>query len=229
MTRWLQLYFNNSTLILAPSHFTKEKLEGLFTPPVEVLSRGVDIDDFNPGHRDKHPDDQAVRALYVGRVAPEKNLALLVDIFRRRSEVRLTVVGDGPYLEEMKQELPGAEYTGKLSGQELFSSYANSDFFVFPSRLDTFGNVVLEGMSSGLPAIVTDAMGPKEQVEEGVTGLVAGTNEDFERAVDTLATDRELRERMGTAARAYAETRSWDEVFETLLAQYGRAKELYDS
>jgi len=229
MTKWLQLYFNSSALILAPSDYTRKEIMKTFRPRVEVFSRGVDTVKFSPGHRTRRPDARRPRALYVGRVAPEKNLKLLVDTFSDRPDVQLTVVGDGPYLEEMKRELPGAEYTGKLSGEYLYTAYANGDFFVFPSRTDTFGNVVLEAMSSGLPVIVTDSMAPKEQVRDGETGFIAGTDEELADAVDILAKDSQLRDEMRCAARAYAEERTWDTVFDTLLDQYELARRLHGS
>ena len=229
MTMWLQMYFNNSDLILAPSHFTKEKLKKYFKVPIEVLSRGVNIENFNPCHREGNLDISKPKALYVGRVAPEKNLTLLVELLSKRPNIHLTVVGDGPYFEAMKEKLPNAEYMGKLSGEELYKAYANGDFFVFPSHTDTFGNVVLEAMSSGLPVVVTDVMAPKEQVKHGVTGFIAKTDDNFADAIDTLANDTKMRKKMGKAARAYAETRSWDAVFETLLNQYELAKRLHQS
>src|SRR5207247_1799225 len=130
-----------------------------------------------------------VRALYVGRVAPEKNLDLLARAFAPPADAGLTIVGEGPSLPELRQRLPNAVFTGRLGGESLARAYADADYFVFPSRTDTLGNVVLEAMASGLPAIVSDRMGLKELVQDGVTGFVTRSDEDFAAAVRTLATE----------------------------------------
>jgi glycosyltransferase involved in cell wall biosynthesis len=130
------------------------------------------------------------------------------------------VVGDGPYLAEMRRLLPDAIFTGRLTGQELLEAYADGDLFVFPSHTDTLGNVVLEAMSSGMPAVVTDSMGPKELVVNGDTGFVASTDDEFAAAVERLLGDHALRHKMGEAARCFAERRSWESIFVRLSAYY---------
>ena len=179
--RWL---FNQSDLILAPSTSVQRELSGMYRPVVEVLGRGVDLERFNPGHRTRR--DSEVQAVYVGRVAPEKNMDLLVDIFHSRPEIQLTIVGDGPFKEKMMHRIPRAQFTRKLTGLTLSRAFADADFFVFPSETDTFGNVVLQAMSSGLPVIVTDKMAPKEQVRHGIAGVVASNASEFGSAVEQL-------------------------------------------
>ncbi|MBN2287761.1 MAG: glycosyltransferase, partial [Candidatus Glassbacteria bacterium] len=179
----LKKHYNKSALILAPSEHTRQEISAYFSPPVEVLSRGIDTEVFSPRFRDRDRSNGRVEVLYVGRVAPEKNLDLLVEVFSRRPGIDLKVVGDGPYLDLMKRKLPRAVYTGKLTGESLSRAFANSDLFVFPSRSDSFGNVVMQAMCSGIPAVVTDSMGPKEQVKQGVTGFIATDTEEFIRAV----------------------------------------------
>lgn len=223
----LKRHYNKSDLILAPSEHTKNEISAYFTPTVEILSRGIDNEEFSVQYRDRYPGNGRVEGIYVGRVAPEKNLDMLVDIFSRCPNITLKVVGDGPYLEEMKRKLPQAVYTGTLTGEDLSRAFANGDFFVFPSRSDSFGNVVMQAMCSGLPVIVTDSRGPKEQVQNGVTGFVASSDDKFAKAVDLLAGDPELRARMGRAARVEAEKYTWGNVFKMLLAQYERALKLH--
>jgi glycosyltransferase involved in cell wall biosynthesis len=111
---------------------------------------------------------------------------------------------------------------GFLKDEALSRAYASADLFVFPSTTDTFGNVVQEAMSSGLPVIVTDKMGPKELVDHGKTGFITCDTDDFEDRLNTLIRDKEKRQNMGSAARAYAMTRSWDAVFERLFDDYLR-------
>ena len=121
----------------------------------------------------------------MGRVSREKNLPFLAEVFReicgRRKNLHLIVVGDGPYLDEMKGALTGfpVTFTGYLTGDDLSQAYASSDVFVFPSITDTFGNVVLEALASGLPAIVSDRGGPKENVIHGKSGFVLSPDNRF--------------------------------------------------
>ncbi len=125
-----------------------------------------------------------LKLLYVGRVSKEKNLQMLVRSFitisESRPDVQMIVVGDGPYLEEMRQALADYSciFTGYLDGEDLAAVYASSDLFVFPSTTDTFGNVVLEAQASGIPVIVTDAGGPQENMLDGQTGLVVKADDE---------------------------------------------------
>ncbi len=234
--KYLRWYYNKSDLVLAPSNHTKEFLRNNLHAEVEIFARAIDTDKFNPKYRDR--GDNKVQILYVGRVAPEKNLDMLIEVeklLRKYNEQNngnypeyyFTIVGDGIYLDTLKQKFPGAHYTGKLTGESLYRAFANGDIFVFPSRTDTFGNVVIQSMSSGLPVVVTDSMGPKEQVVEGKTGFVASTTEQFAQAVHRLLCNHDLRRRMGKAALESARQHSWNGVFRTLLDQYERAYEIH--
>lgn len=225
MRIYLRGYYRRADLVLAPSCATADELRGWLPMPVRVLGRGVDSRQFSPGRR-RVRSSSIARALYVGRVAVEKGLETLVPMFRRRESVALTVVGDGPWLRRMRQLLPEARYTGTLIGDALADEYASSDFFVFPSQTDTFGNVVLEAMSSGLPVIVTDRGGPAEIVRHGVDGLVTSTAEELESAILRLASSPALCERLGRSARAAAERRSWPAIFVSLLDIYQEAARL---
>ena len=223
MIDWLKNYFNKSNLILAPSNYTKKFVESKFKPKVSILARGVDIKKFNPKLKTKK--NKKPKAIYVGRVTPEKNLKLLVKIFSKLKNVELEIVGEGEYLKEMKQKLPKAIYRGALSGKELSKAYANADFFVFPSETDTFGNVVQEALASGIPAIVTNKMGPKDIVKHNITGFVAKNDSKFEKYVIEIANNTSLRKKMGKAAREYVEHHTWKEITLKLL---GYCRELIE-
>lgn len=215
MLSWLQLYFNKSNLILAPSIHTKHFVELNFKPPVKIIARGVDIKKFNPNNKTRNSKE--LYALYVGRVSPEKNLQLLVKIFSKHSELKLVIVGDGPYLKEMKEKLPSAIYKGKLTGKDVAEEYANANFFVFPSKTDTFGNSVQEAFASGIPTIVTDKMGPKDIVQHNKTGFITKSDEEFEKAVLTLFKNDKLRKEMGKNALEYAQHHTWSDICDKLL------------
>ena len=218
VNRWLLHFFNQARLVLAPSEAVRSQLLNFLSSDVNIIARGIDGEKFNPAYRMR--SDNKVRVIYVGRVAPEKNMQLLVKIFKTISGAGLTVVGDGPYLPIMKRELPNANFCGRLSGQLLSQAYADGDIFVFPSHTDTFGNVVLEAMSSGLPVIVTDSLGPCEIIDNGVDGFVTHSEEEFRDAVVKLIENPGLRRTMGRSARRAAERRSWESIFETLCGYY---------
>src|SRR5690606_11436555 len=121
--------------------------------------------------------------LYCGRVSVEKNLPLLVESFKRLCQIRrdtaLVIAGTGPYLEEMRKQLLGhpAYFLGYQNDAQLGPLYCGADLFVFPSRTDTLGQVVMEAQASGLPVLVSDAGGPKEMIEDQATGLVIPGND----------------------------------------------------
>ena len=129
------------------------------------------------------------------------------------------IVGHGGEEAWLRERLPRAEFTGVLRGEALSAAYANMDLFVFPSHTDTFGNVVLEALASGVPAVVTPDGGPATIVRDGVTGHVAA-DEEFATAVSDILRDPVKHAQMREDARAYALTASWDSVFEGVYAAY---------
>jgi glycosyltransferase involved in cell wall biosynthesis len=203
---------------------------GLRPERVVTYPRGVDTRRFSPAHagavleRRFGVDRASVRLLYVGRVSKEKSLPLLCDVFRRLHarlpNVSLTVVGEGPWIAEMKDQLAGwpCHFTGYQDGAVLGEIFASCDLFVFPSKTDTFGKVVLESQASGLPVVVMDQGGPMENVVPGETGVIVpgGDADALLEALHTLATDRARLKSMGQAARRYAETRSVVGAFEAM-------------
>ena len=157
----------------------------------------------------------------MGRVSKEKNLHILVEAFnhlsREQGDVHLIIVGEGPYLEEMKIELSGkpVTFTGYLAGEDLAAAYASSNIFVFPSTTDTFGNVVLEAQASGIPVIVTDQGGPQENLIPSRTGFIVRGNdtESFLQPIRLLTNDAKMAGRMGRDARKYMEDRTFEKAF----------------
>jgi glycosyltransferase involved in cell wall biosynthesis len=147
------------------------------------------------------------------------------DILRRRGVegYRFVIVGDGSERPWLAAHLRHAEFRGVLSGLDLAEAYAGFDAFVFPSETDTYGNVVLEAMASGVPVVVTAAGGPRFLVRECVTGLVCRDAGDMANAVTRLMRDRPMREAMRQAARRRAVQASWDRVFDRLYDAYRTA------
>ena len=199
---------------------------GIAPEKLRILPRGLDTRLFHASKR--NPDfwksrglrDGETGLLFVGRVSKEKNLDVLVAATRRLAESRVParqlIVGDGPYMSEMKRLLPDAIFTGYLEGEDLATAYASADIFVFPSTTDTFGNVVLEAQASGIPAIVSDVGGPRDLVHHGKDGFVtkALDSSELAGAIRRLVDDPSLRHHMGLAARGRVESRDWTEAFE---------------
>jgi len=199
---------------------------GIAREKLRILPRGLDTRMFNPTRRDpefwtsRGLRDGEAAMLFVGRVSKEKNLDVLVSATRKlaesRTPARPIIVGDGPYMGEMKRLLPDAIFTGYLGGEELAVAYASADLFVFPSTTDTFGNVVLEAQASGIPVIVSDVGGPRDLVHHGKDGFVTRALDTTELAgaIRRLVEDPSLRASMGVAARGRVESRDWTEAFE---------------
>ena len=225
---------NGIAAVLVPTRRTLDAIGPRLDAPLAILGRGVDTELFRPagdevsaaseaGDGDARAVDAGPLILYSGRLhRGDKGLDRFIEILDAVPEARLLVVGDGPHREGLEADLGHrAEFTGKLAGEALAAAYRRCDFFVFPSKHDTFGQVVMEAMASGLPVVVTNRGGPQELVDDGVTGFVAD-DDRFLRRVRELAESRELRHTMGLNARQAAEARSWTRIFDELMGHYRR-------
>jgi phosphatidylinositol alpha 1,6-mannosyltransferase len=179
---------------------------------------------FHPRRR-KRADGEFVIG-YVGRLTKEKNVRFLRDLEEALStrggrSFKIVVVGQGSEFEWMRKHLRRATFAGVLRGEQLAEAYANFDAFVFPSHTDTFGNVVLESLAAGVPAVVTGDGGPKFIVEHQNSGFVAHSDTEFIEYVDKLRRDPDLLSQMRSAARRRAEQApSWDSVFNSVYGVY---------
>ena len=189
-----------------------------------LMPRGVDAELFHPAKRLRDPEDRDHVLGFVGRLSIEKNVTLLARVQEEleamgHKSFRFLIVGHGGEEGWLREQMPRAEITGVLKGEELSRAYANMDLFVFPSHTDTFGNVVLEAFASGVPAVVTPDGGPASIVRDGVTGRVV-PDAEFAGAVAGILSDQTKFAEMGRAARAHALTMSWDSVFEGVYRAY---------
>jgi len=221
--RVLLWFYNFAKVTLAPTEAQVEWLEKELRKPSFLMPRGVDGEQFNPKRRTVN--DETLRLGFVGRVTPEKGVRLLRDIEtelgnRGLDNFRILIVGDGSEVMWLKKRLKHGEFAGVLRGEDLARAYANMDLFVFPSRTDTFGNVVQEAAASGVPSVVTNEGGPKHLVVAGKTGLIAETNAQFVAKVAELALDRNRLREMGQAARKRVSGVSWDGAFEKTYLAY---------
>jgi glycosyltransferase involved in cell wall biosynthesis len=219
-------FYKLGRVLYAPNDELVKMLQERTGKPVFLMKRGIDTELFSPAKRTVN--DGVLRVGYVGRITPEKSVRFLreLEIGLQKAGVppfRFLVVGDGSEKEWLGQNLTAGDLPGVQRGEELAESYANMDVFVFPSRTDTFGNVVLEAFASGVPAVVTNAGGPKFIVNDGVTGFVAHSDSEFIEHTARLLKDAELRGRMAQAAREQACGESWDAVFDKVYAGYACA------
>jgi glycosyltransferase involved in cell wall biosynthesis len=191
--------------------------------------RGIETDRFSPAKRSATwrtqlgiGDDELV-VLHVSRLVREKRLDMLTAALKQVTVPhRVVIVGDGPDRGFVQAQLPHAIFTGFLNGEELTAAYASSDIFFFPSDSESFGNVTLEAMASGLPCVCADATGSRSLVVDGQTGFLAPPDDAarFARHITALVQDESLRTAMGQAARARALTFSWDETLARMLGYY---------
>lgn len=193
---------------------------------LRVLGRGVDAERFAPGRRSAalraawSVQPQDVVALYVGRLAPEKNLTKLIELAHAVPECKLVIVGDGPARAALGAALGDrAHLTGQLQGDALAAAYASADFFAFPSLTETYGQVLQEAMASGLPVLAMRAGGVPEVVEDHRTGLLCHPSA-WVATARRLHASPALRSALGSEGRAVAVTRSWAVIFDQLVADY---------
>jgi glycosyltransferase involved in cell wall biosynthesis len=220
----LVLYFYKmASIILVPNNELLDMLRQRTARPCFLMRRGIDTEQFSPSFRNRK--NQVFRIGYVGRLRPEKDVRMLWELERALLEggagyFQFMIVGDGSERRWLERNMSHADFTGALKGEKLSRAYADMDVFVFPSRTDTFGNVVLEAMASGLPAVVTDCGGPKSIVSAGETGFIASDVRGFCSAVLSLMKNPNLRNQMSLNARSQACATSWDSIFNDVLRAY---------
>ncbi|WP_249978906.1 glycosyltransferase family 4 protein [Vreelandella olivaria] len=237
--RYLRYFHNGCSLTLVPTQLQARALHQQGIHNVHILSRGIDGDRFSPVHRDNTlrqqwgvTEHQPV-ALYVGRLAPEKNLALLQETLEAMRDVRpdmaQVIVGDGPGRTQLQKALPNACFTGFVDKQALACHYASADLFVFPSLSETWGNVVTEAMASGLAVIAYHHAASAELIQSGINGLTIppGDSRAFQQAAVELCQHPADYARFGRVARLRALEQSWSGIAEQLMHYLYQAQEAY--
>jgi len=221
-------FYSIAKVLFAPNIELCQLLESSTGRPCFLMPRGVDTQLFSPTKRPSVPPDEPFILGFVGRLSIEKNVTQLAAIHDELiaeglANFRFLIIGHGAEEQWLRDRMPQAEFPGVLHGEALSQAYASMDLFVFPSHTDTFGNVVLEAMASGVPAVVTPDGGPRYIVRDtdgpDATGRIV-PDEGFTDAISGLLNDPARLASMRAAARAHALTASWDAVFEGVYAGY---------
>ena len=235
---YMKWFHNQSQYTLCASTDTESILHQEGIKDTAIFTRGVDQEIFSPrlrstALRKELGIHEKTVLLYVGRVSVEKELDILFDAYqslvkRYKEQIALIVTGDGPELEKYKKSFGDQViFTGYKKGEELGSIYASSDLFVFPSSTETFGNVVLEAMAAGIPAVAPQAGGVKDIIKNRENGLFfnPGEAKDLEKKVESLLEDTKLYQEMKEGARLTAQRRGWESVFAQLVNIYQEVSE----
>ena len=236
VTAYLRRFHNRANCTFVPTRQLRARLEDEGYHNLLVVARGVDTTLYTPARRSTQlrlswgVQDDALVVMYVGRIAPEKNLPLVLAAFERiKSRLpssRLVVVGDGPLRPTLLQRHSEHIFAGVRRDEDLAAHYASGDLFLFPSVTETFGNVTVEAMASGLAVVAYDYAAGREHIEHGRSGLLVPFDDapSFIQMSANLATDRTLMERLRRNARVAAERIDWNEVIDTFdLALSGLA------
>jgi glycosyltransferase involved in cell wall biosynthesis len=232
---YLRRFHNRTALTMVPTESLRRELAGWGYRNLAVVARGVDTARFHPGRRSVAlrtswgaPSPRTLVVACVGRLAPEKNLATLLDAFdaiaRTTPRARLVLVGDGPMRAALQARRPDAVFAGQRGGEDLAAHYASADLFLFPSLTETFGNVTAEAMASGLPVVAFDYAAAAQLIRDGDSGRLVrhADNAAFVALAADLASDAPRRLRMGIRARESVAALGWTDVvgrFETLIRQ----------
>ena len=238
--RWMRRFHNSGDATLVPTRELADFLQSQDFRNVVRLARAVDTQHFTPHKRDPALrkewglDDDGLAVIYLGRIAPEKNLELAVRAFRTlqrsRPQARFIWVGDGPSREKLHAEHPDFIFCGLQRGDQVPRHFASADLFLFPSHSETFGNTTLEAMASGIPAVAFDYGAAREHLRNGVDGAAVDNDDDFISAAVALGTDDVLRQAMGQRAHQSMQRLHPQQVaadFDTVLTELAQVRRLH--
>jgi glycosyltransferase involved in cell wall biosynthesis len=227
---YLRAFHNRATCTMVPTREMAEALAALRFERLRVVGRGVNPKVFSPERRSRElratwgAGDDTLVALCVSRFAPEKNFPLVIEAYeamrRVRAGTKLVLVGDGPLVDDLRRRNVGYVIAGRKVNGELSMHYASADVFLFPSMTETFGNVTVEAMASGLGIVAYDYAAAREVLHHGGSALLArfGDAAAFVGHAEALARDPGLAATLGRAARQRAESLTWDRIVEDFEA-----------
>ena len=223
---YLRKFHNATACTMVPTRELMRTLSQNGFANLKVVSRGVDTKLFNIAKRDTRlrsswgATDETKVLISVGRMAPEKNLDQVLktyDALKSTGQAfKLVMVGDGPLKEQFQKRYPEIIFPGMLSQTNLAAYYASSDLFIFPSQTETFGNVTLEALASGIPVLAFDCAAARDWVQTGVNGwLVAENNpEGFAAQAVTIFNSKDLLEQITQSTRQQVVHLDWDQIAE---------------
>lgn len=221
---YLRKLYNKCDRVFVPSKSIMEELRSNGFKTTEYLPHGIDLKLFSPifkstdWKRTLNIENKKV-LLFVGRLVWEKDLRTLAQIYNLlmslRKDVVFALVGDGPIRKDLERIMPEALFLGYKTGAELSTIFASSDLFVFPSTTETFGNVVLESMASGLVPVCSDEGGASSSIKQNYTGLICKAKDsfDFSRQIVSVLSNQNELNRLSTNCIEYASKQSWDNIF----------------
>jgi len=224
-------FYGLARFLLAPNETMVRLLQERTHKPAFLMAHGVDPEFYSPGRRSRRTGSFCIG--YVGRLTPEKNVRFLVELEQNllaagQRNFNFLLIGEGGEKEWLRKNLQAGEFPGTLRGEALAESFANMDVFVFPSRTDTFGLVLLEAMASGVPVVVSPETGRHAGVQHGVSGFHAGDVDSVTQSVLHLMKSEDVRRQMGAAAREFGLSKTWSGVFEQLYGTYETGLETID-
>lgn len=224
ITAYLRKFHNKAQSTLVPTEALRLELEGLGFDRLQVVARGVDTALFNPARRSAalrsswQVHGEAPVALYVGRMAPEKNLPLVfrayTEMCKTQPGLRLVLVGDGPERARLERENPQVVFAGMRIGEDLAAHYASADLFLFPSVTETYGNVTVEAMASGLAVIAYDYAAAQQHIRHARNGVLVpfGAADEFVHLAVALAEAPDRARLLGQQARITTEKLDWSHI-----------------
>lgn len=236
----LRRFHNRADTTLVPTRALAGSLQQQGYRNVGLMSRGVDIRLFQPARRSAYlreqwqVDDDTLVVTYIGRIAAEKNIGLVLsafaEILRQRPNSRLLFVGDGPMLAELVRRHPEHIYAGMRRGEDLAAHYASADLFLFPSLTETFGNVTSEALASGLGVVAYNCAAAAELIEDGHNGFLAAPDDvsDFIQSALRLAADPVLMSRVRMRATASVSRLDWGSVHDEFAATLRRVIDTHE-
>ncbi len=221
---YLRHFHNKAACTLVPTTALQQQLEFEGYKNVLVVSRGVDAELFHPAKRSEelraswNASDETPVVMLVSRIAPEKNLHVVIKAFEQMRNInplaQLVMVGDGPARAELERQHPHVIFAGMHTGESLAQHYASGDIFLYPSLTETYGNVTVEAMASGLATVAYDYAAAQQHIRHDVNGLLVpfADTDAFVTQAKGLISDMERVQRLRNAARETVETLTWEHI-----------------